>query len=293
MTSMQHSGQSGQMESEGDYNRLVGFARHRVQPFQAIYVTRDDLLTLKIWSPTVATTTQLSLRFMAADGTIVPQFESFAALTAGTAPAAHTLQGAEGWLISASIATPGAPRGQVYTMLEIARGGGSQDVTAGHVLIAGYPGSAGMLGYPQSPVQSPLDGRGWIFTFTIANPAAGADFSVTVPAGEQWILRSMAAVLATSAAAATRTPVLLIMDGSGNVSMAAGQGDAMAASTTWTWSFYPGATDLGVSTSPAHAPIPPDLRLPPGYVIKSSTAGLQAGDQWSAIALMIERFVNA
>lgn len=46
-----------------------------------------------------------------------------------------------------------------------------------------------------------------------ANPAAGAEVSETVPAGETWCLLGVRVTLVTSATVATRQPILTLDDG--------------------------------------------------------------------------------
>lgn len=275
------------------YGPLVTFKGRRVLPPSGVYVTQDDTLELSVFSPTLSNTVNLSLRYMRPDGVVVPQFKTVTTLSVGLTPTELLIPGSEGFLLSASVEAPGAPRGQVFVTLELIRGQGTADKTNGHVLIAGYPGINNSLGFPQSPIASPLDGRGWVFTLTQAAPAAGAEIVVTVPAGEQWILRALRASLTASVAVANRQPTLAIDDGAGNLSVSVTAGNSQAAGTTNTYNWFPGAPLQAVSATVFFLTMPPELRLPPGSLIKSVTANIQAADQWSVPVLLIERFVAA
>jgi len=270
----------------------VWFKRFGVQPWPAAYVTTDDLLKLTIAAPNVAATVNLSLRWQSPSGEIRPEFYTF---TVGAPPSAalvKLLSPAEGFLISASVECPGTPRGQCFVTLELQRGQGTGDLTLGQLLIAGYPGLGFRIGYPQTPCQSPTDGRGAMRAFAVGNPAAGADWTTTVPANTQWILRSVYALLATDAVAPVREAALQIKDGGGVRLMLSNSIDTVAASTNSNISWFPASgavTDarfnLGV--------IPPEYRLLPGWTISTSTLNLDAGDQWSNIRLTVEEFVQA
>ncbi len=115
-------------------------------------------------------------------------------------------------------------------------------------------------------------------------PAAGADWSVIVPGGRAWRVVSIAASLVTSAAAANRAPGLVVSDGSTQF-VNAGPSGVQAASLTYAYGWYHSAAGIGFSTWRTQ-PIP-ELFLPAGFVIASSTALMDAGDQWSAPVLWV------
>jgi hypothetical protein len=235
----------------------------------------------------------ISLRYLDPDGNVLPQFQQFTNVPAQSTPRTFNFRGSEGYVLSATISTPGASAGAVYVQLEVGRGVGSQDITEGHLLIGGYPGSFAALGYPQTQPQPPSAGIGITRSVTITTPAAGANWSITVPAGASWTLTSVRATLATSAAVANRVPDLQIKDGSGNIVMDALAGVAQTATLTDTWSWSSGgvtSTVLGASNSVA---LPWAFRLNPGWVIQQVTTGLQAADQWSGIALSVIESVSA
>jgi hypothetical protein len=275
-----------------DYNDLMRFRRFALEPYTAFYVTRDDTLVLRVWSPTVANTTRLSLRYQGANGEVLPRFETFTDSTVGTTPAVHIIPNAEGTLLSASIETPAAQRGQVFVSLEIQRGLGTSDQTFGRVLISGYPGSTFRIGFPDCPPASPLDGRGWVVAVLVANPAAGADWVQTVPAGEQWIIRSVRAQLVTSAAAANRVPQLEVTDGAGHIVTLIPTTANQAASLTVGYNWFPEAQLINFNGQ-VLLPFPLEVRAQPGFTIQSVTTAIQAADQWSQIVILAERFITA
>src|SRR5713101_7361481 len=213
-----------QVEDSPDYNKLVYFKRHHVQPPGNEYITVDDVMVLSFWSPTASSTVRLSVRIQTPDGQVDVRLEEKAAQTTGTAAQTITLRNMEGFLLSASATSPDAPHGQVFVTLELYRGRGSSDVTRGAVLLSGYPDELRAIGYPESPVQSSLDGRGLMRIVTGAVPAAGAEISDAVPAGRQWIVRGGRFQLTASVAVATRIVSVVVDDGAGNVPFKAPSG---------------------------------------------------------------------
>jgi len=274
-----------------DYNSLVHFIRKHVQPPSARYVTRDDVLELLCWAPITNTTVNLSIRMMGPDGEIIPRFEQRAIVASGAGPTSIILENAEGFLISASIETPGAPRGQAFVALRIRRGGGSADITQGEYVMQGYPGQTGGLSFPGSLVESPKDGRGQMRSIVVPNPAAGADWTQTVPAGTEWIIRSVTGILTNAVAVANRVATLEARDGAGVVLFQADINQTLVAGNVYNLSWFPGAL-VAAAANVDNGGMPQECRLPAGFVIRTVTAGLQAADQWSAIALLVEQFVG-
>lgn len=114
-------------------------------------------------------------------------------------------------------------------------------------------------------------------------PAAGADWSITVPGGQLWELISVYAQITTAVAVANRLPNLQISDG--DITWLTLPGDAAtAASLTGTYVWANGISPL----SAAHgitAGLPRDLYLMPGSVVSVSTDNVQAADQWGVPVL--------
>lgn len=282
----------GYLPDQNDYNSLVHYRRWLIEPFAALYVTQSDVLLLKVSSPGVSSTVNVSLRMQTPAGDIVPAFYSFTFSTAGATPAQQVIEAFEGFLLSATIETPGAPYGQVYVQLGIARGRGSGDQTAGQLLVSGYPGASFAIGFPQTPAGGPLTGAGQTAASTVANPAAGADWTYTVPAGLQQTLISVRAVLTTSAAVANRFPVLRITSPTGQILADVSALAAETASSTVTYVWMAGAPANNVNNVQQMS-LPSGLRLLGSSTIQTITSGIQAGDQWSAISVTYTQFISA
>jgi len=128
---------------------------------------------------------------------------------------------------------------------------------------------------------------------TQANPAAGADFTVTVPAGKFWRVLSVSAQLVTDATVAARGPKLALDDGTTIFYECVNSGTGQAASSTCQYSFAPGCSME--TASPASGvfknfPIP-ECILMAGYRLRMITGAIQVGDQWSAIRVLVDEEV--
>lgn len=116
----------------------------------------------------------------------------------------------------------------------------------------------------------------------VTNPAAGADFSFTLPSNRA--ILSIAATLTTSATAGNRTPSVQLKDSGGHVLFTLSSAVVQAASTTDVYQWVPSAVNQA-ATSPFMLAFPSGMVVPSGGTIASVTSGILAGDQWSAIVI--------
>ena len=130
-------------------------------------------------------------------------------------------------------------------------------------------------------------------TVSVPEPAAGADWSYTLPYAARLI--AVTAQFAASATAANRWPALVGVAGPASIYAAYVYmvGTAVTASTTAQLQGQPGMS-VGAPTTIA-GPVaitrysyPPTGVLPADSIIESITFNIQAGDQWSDISLVLE-----
>lgn len=124
-------------------------------------------------------------------------------------------------------------------------------------------------------------------TYTITQPAAGAEFTRTVPGEGAWYIQAIRFTFVTSAVVATRVVQISITDGQleyARVLSTAGQG----ASTTGQYTFAPyvSAATQGAAGFSALLPFPV-LLLDPGSVLTTVTAAIDVGDQYSSIRMRV------
>lgn len=119
--------------------------------------------------------------------------------------------------------------------------------------------------------------------FTIAQPAAGAEFSFTVPTGLAYRFETMFVQFNTSATVANRFVKIDITDGTNIVWEGGGQAAVVASS-----GYRIGFQRLGGQAAASGAGVPniaalPDIWLPAGYVLKSLTSAIDPADQYLAV----------
>lgn len=121
----------------------------------------------------------------------------------------------------------------------------------------------------------------------VGNPALGAEWTVAVPAGKAWYLRSITALLTASAVVANRVPWFFIKDAAANQVMALTFTTPATASGTFTYQAAEGMPAETTSFGTVMRALPSGLVLPTGWTISTVTVSKDAGDQWSAIRLMV------
>lgn len=123
---------------------------------------------------------------------------------------------------------------------------------------------------------------------SITQPAAGAQFSVTVPGGRAWLVRSVHFRLVTDATAGTRGARIEVeTQGVVVLQMLAGAGQG--ASLTRDYTFARGLASAERDTI-INAPIVDPLLLLPADVISSAVVSMAAGDQISNVRLWVVEF---
>jgi hypothetical protein len=261
---------------------LVSFDPKSAVPQQPIYIQRNDILIFFILTNTANTTVKLNYRYLTPQGEIKEgEFD--------TAPIASTLQFTiplyEAWLLSFSARVTSLPPGgsSIFLQASLGRIGapGSPIPTYGLIWQGFIPGATNN-GWPGTPSKEVTDGPGVIRSITGTVPAAGVDINEQVPALRRWLLIGGHAILTASAAVANRQVSFVIDDGANTLyfsgallSQTAGQTNRYVLSA-----LVPSQTVLAGGI-PIGITLPWPLRT--NFRIRSSTAGLQAGDQWTAL----------
>ena len=134
---------------------------------------------------------------------------------------------------------------------------------------------------------------------TLANPAAGASWSTTVPVGQRWRMWGGSCDITTSATAGNRNPFLTYKNG--NTYLWAGGQSNLALGSQPTYFIPPSATykiviyemvvelDDDYLYSTNYLPIPSKaIWLPAGTVVALTVQNLAVGDQISNVGLLVE-----
>ncbi len=188
-----------------------------------------------------------------------------------------------------SAGTPLYGQAAVVVDLVVGLSGEQQAVTT---LLAGYvTANSPIFGPTQTPTIF-VDGPGDVRSVQVGNPAAGADFTTTVPTGARWELVGVSAKLSTGIGVANRIANIVITDGV-NQLFESTANVAQAASLADIYTYAEGAQVFNaLSEGLLLAPLPSGNRLLAGWVISSATVNIQAADQWSQISLMVREWLE-
>lgn len=292
---------------------VVSFGIDRVEPPSSLYVQKDDVLligfnTLLAAGDTVTFLVRLLLAtpdvsgqpdnpppapILQPGGKFTQTVKLMNTALSSVAAGAKTLRVpmAEGYLLSATgQSTNGVTRGQTAVFAWLVRGAGPIGPTA-QVLFQDYSSNGNIPSWPGGRNLGPLEGPGWISSVQQANPAAGADWIMTVPAGERRRLITMNADLAVANSGAAR-PVEIIVDDGANVVARMAVNVAAAINATTHVNFSNAGTPSTLIASDVYAQQPSAIYLEPGMRVRSVTTNIVAGDQWSNIWFLFERWVD-
>lgn len=265
--------------------RAVQITADKVQPTLRLYTQDEDQFQLSVQSNIAGAQINFSFRWLMPDGQIVPQIVPVIAPVAGVIQF-QTIAIPEGFLLTAAANAPNPlAAGQwVWADVALLRGGisGANDFDE---IMAGYCAHLFNAAWPEWVPQRPSDGAGQIISITTANPAAGADFTLTVPTSRRWNLLSLRAVLSTSAAVANRNATLLVDDGA-NTFFSSPSGANIVASTNERIVASPDLPFINDGFATQTFPLANPTILRGGFRISSSTSGLQAADQWNSIQIL-------
>lgn len=133
---------------------------------------------------------------------------------------------------------------------------------------------------------------GDIRSIQIANPAAGAEFTYTVPAGLRLKVLGLAFLFTSDANVANRQIQILVTDPIGGLSISACTQAVQAAGQLYNYYFAPGNRDMAAAVSDIiTVPLSETMILKPGDVLDSFTVNGQAGDTFTDIYLLVEAFI--
>jgi hypothetical protein len=276
-------------------NSQVTFAFRGVQPPSTLYVDVDDQLILSAATSQTAPAevVTVNVRLLLPNGRIEDM--QFVIRPTSRSAIRSSFALAQGYILSISaVAGTAITRGATFLRIYIQRNG-LPAVSPAQMLFADYVTTLATAAYPNGRVLSSLEGPGLLYGVSQSNPAAGADFIVSVPVNAHWKVRSLAATLTTSATVANRQPSINVSDLTG-VKFRGFPLQNIAASTVALISAYPATPYTSVVATDFTLPLPPDLYMTGAPAtsdnINSVTVGIQAADQWSAIRLLVEEWLD-
>lgn len=271
----------------------VRFNLASVQPPSNLYVGPDDFLEVEAQSELSTEKIQIFARLMLVTGEIKQQAYTMPVGGANPNPVVFAL--AEGYLLSLQVfpSVTTTQRGQLYVTVFLKHGPLATSGNLNAILAQGYIDAVTALAWPGGYMEPSVSGQGAITSVAVTNPAAGADFSFTVPTGERLRLRSLTATLTTAVAVANRQPVLNITDGTSILfSIVPTVVQTASLAVRYSWGAMLGVEVVGNGGLFVAEPLP-DVLLEPGFKVTSVTGAIAAADQWSAIHFCFEQWQSA
>lgn len=257
-----------------------------------VYLTGEEQLRLTTFANAAGLTVTLSGRVLRPDNTIArfvvtntPNSNRTAASTIERLP--------EGWLLGAvAKVTGGAPSfGAVWAQLELVCGeGGAAFVVQS--LANDFISTNAPLMFPGGQNVDPLEGAGNLRSIAGTTPGAGAEISEVVPTAARWELIAFAANLVTSASVGTRNSVLTLDDGANIFArMPALNNQPASNNITLDW-MEGGQWNAGQPNQAWMIALAVNNRLGAGFRVRTSTVGIQAGDQYSAVQYLVREWLD-
>jgi hypothetical protein len=262
-----------------------------VPPPAGLYISPNEQLVVDSWAYMGQQPLWIKLRVLRPGGYVdTSYYQHQPNADRSRATTYHDL--AEGHLLTAMVLATGLlyKRGQCFVNVGLQRGEGAVGIYH-HQLIAGYVTSCSALVWPWAQIQSSVEGPGLIRRDAWTDPAAGAEISVTVPAGARWRLHSIRFVFVTDATALNREVDLVIDDGATTlliIEPPALQG----AGGTRGYNYGADFPSLNALTQEFLIPLPVGLILIAGYRLRTVTVNLQAGDNYGAPQVMFEEWIE-
>jgi hypothetical protein len=189
---------------------------------------------------------------------------------------------AEGWLISMAIRCTTAVANGQWTFAQLLQSATSNNSNSLHGLIwEGYVPLNTSTGWPGLPPKEITDGAGTLRSITGTTPGAGVEISETVPNFRRWTLVGLTIFLTSSAAAGNRNIAVVIDDGV-NVLFQSQCLFNQIASTVPGYSAPIAQGSQPILAGPQSINLPLPYPMKAGFRLRTQTAGLLAGDQFTA-----------
>lgn len=163
--------------------------------------------------------------------------------------------------------------------------------TSVYQLISGYVYGFHGLTYPTTNQEESLLESGKLTTIVSADPAAGAEITITVPAGEEWKLIGAKMTLVNDANVANRYVALFATIDSVQMPITL-HTTPLTAGLTYPLSFRSGIGAGPLSNNTYFiAPLSENIILPAGSVLATITSSIQVGDNFGPMTVLIEKRV--
>lgn len=158
------------------------------------------------------------------------------------------------------------------------------------LLVQGPIGLVHGISWPSVQSLDTFGTNGQVIRLSEVSPAAGSEFSITVPDQQTWELIWAQATLTTSATVGDRT-VAVELASPDDAYIRRTSGATQQASEQIEYTFMPGGTTQTSIANELHEiALPPKILMQASDKIFSVTTNLQAGDSWNSIKFLVRRW---
>jgi len=166
------------------------------------------------------------------------------------------------------------------------------DDVAHATLCTGQVNGTKGIAWPVAQDRDSIPNGGAQNSYTSADPGAGAEVALTVPAGQTWKIIGFRLSLVTSATVANRRPHIVVIKGGGQkYDMFSSIDQVASESKVYTFAQFGDLTSQG-NGNDILASIPNGLIVQSGDTIATETLNLQAGDNYGTMIVDLELFFN-
>lgn len=258
--------------------------------------TGEDSLRLNVVNANPGATVELSARYvLSSDATVHALGQTFRPTSDGLQstlliplPACTLLNLAV--VATGAVVSPG----QCFVRVEVVRGTTGAVSVVG-VLMAGYVGSWGGLGWPGMPLINPWDGAGYVHVEAVSG-TVGSSPRITLPIASRWRILAAFAVLVTSGVAGVRRIYFrlvhtntLVWQSPSSLTQPAGQAVGHSWGAGQSWLADPGGLQ-GSGGIPADAVI--TTQGTPNGFVELLVVGMDAADTWQGLSVLVEEWRN-
>jgi hypothetical protein len=197
-----------------------------------------------------------------------------------------------GWLISltARLRTIPVNRGQLWVNVAVEQGTALTGFI-NYPLFSDYLTSFHQLGWPPGQFKQSTEGRGYFTHTTGVDPAAGAEYTFTLPGNVMWRLHSVRCLFTADANVANRELYLQHTDGTDELwnSITA---TPIRANEAYVVNWVQGSAASLQSSSDLQIPMPVDIVSRFGYKFSINVNAVQVGDQISDVVFSHEELIH-
>jgi len=273
------------------YGPQVSFRTEGVLPPAVVYVSPQDSIYIQFFSPSLAAPVNVNYRLLTPQGLLISNQQATTTTVGAGVTGNIVIPPAEGYLLSLSVQCPTAVRGQMFVQAFLLSGPNTATGVLDQLLLQGFASGYDVVAYPQSRPESSTSGRGYLHSVGIAPPGAGKEWTITVPPGVRWIIKSIQTSIVTGVGGA-RIPNISIVNPAFQAVAFFPPINAVPASSAVNLEWYDGAPFANANQY-LLTPLIRDLVIGPGWIVGSNTFNLGAGDVYNETVLFVEEWPSA